>query len=362
MVTKCAIGLLLGAALVVAQTPLERAEDAQKRDDFETAAREFRRALELNPSDAETHGRLGMVYRRMRMLPEAIASMETALRLDPTLPRLKILLGISFHEAGRCRDAIPLLSESFQTEREPRMRSVAGQRLAECYLMISDTQTALPVIQLLRKDFADDPAILRLALQVYMSLWNNAYQEMMTKAPGSVQARQILAEGLEAQERFREAAAEYEQILKIEPGHPGIHYQLGRMLLRAEATAAGLDKAAAEFRKELEIRPGHVGSMIEIGEIEFKKGRLADASAAFSQALGIEAGSMPARLGLAKVRIAEKQWAKALEQLEMVRKVAPEDEAMAYNLMITYRALGRTEEAKAAFELVERLKKRRQRK
>lgn len=116
--------VLLAAALAAAQsTPeqisvhLERAETAQKQG-LQTAVREFRKVIELQPSDAQSHGRLGMVYRRLGMLPEAIGSLETALRLDPNLPRLKILLGFSYQEAGRCPEAIPPLAESYEQEAE----------------------------------------------------------------------------------------------------------------------------------------------------------------------------------------------------------------------------------------------------
>jgi Flp pilus assembly protein TadD len=62
-------------------------------------------------------------------------------------------------------------------------------------------------------------------------------------------------------------------------------------------------------------------------------------------------------MGLAKVMIAEKQWSKALEQLEAAAKIAPQDPAVHYNLMLAYRGLGRAAEAKQAFENFERLKK-----
>jgi hypothetical protein len=51
------------------------------------------------------------------------------------------------------------------------------------------------------------------------------------------------------------------------------------------------------------------------------------------------------------------QWPKALEQLEAAAKIAPDEEGVHYNLMLAYRGLGRSAEAKQALETFERLKK-----
>src|SRR5439155_7786829 len=150
--------------------------------------------------------RLGLVYRKLGMPREAIESLERARRLDPKLPRLGVLLALSYIDAGRCRDAIPLLAAEFDLERESSVRSVVGQRLAQCYLLTGDEGPALPVIETLRQIAPDDPDVLQLALRVYINRWNGAFQRLLSKAPDLHQARQILAEGLESQERFAEAA------------------------------------------------------------------------------------------------------------------------------------------------------------
>ena len=69
---------------------------------------------------------------------------------------------------------------------------------------------------------------------------------------------------------------------------------------------------------------------------------------------------MPARIGLAKILIAEKQWSNALEHLEAASKQAPDEEAVVYNLMIVYRGLGRSEDARRAFDQFQRLKEQNQ--
>lgn len=358
---------LLSAALLWSQSAdallrvhLERAEKAQQQGDFQAAAGELRKAIQWSPSHAEAHARLGMVYRRLGMLPEATESLEHALRLDPNQSRLSVLLAFTYMDAGRCPDAIPILAANFEAEEKPSIRSVVGRRLAECYQAVGDEERSLTVVQKLRQIAADDPDVLQLALRTYMSLWNDAFQRLMTQAPGSPQARQITAESLEARERFAEAANEYRQILKMDPQLPGMHYKLGRMILRSDTSAGADENALVEFRKELGINPLHLGALTEIGEVHLKRTQLEEASRSFSQAVKLRPGYPPARVGLAKVLIAEKQWSKALEHLEAAQKLAPQEESVAYNLMLTYRGLGRPDDAKRAFDTFQRLKQQNQ--
>jgi len=338
----------------------EQAEKAQQQGDFQAAASGFQKLIELNPSDAEAHARLGMVFRRLGKGSEATESLERALRLDPKLPRLKVLLAFNYIDSGRCSDAIPLLTGSFEEEREAPIRTVVGQRLAECHLTTGGDERALEVVQQLRQIAPDSPDVLQLSLKVYMSLWNGAFQQLLAKAPASYQARQIVAEGLEAQERFAEAAAEYRQILKMQPQLPGMHYKLGRMLLRSETGAEADEKALVEFRKELEINSGHAAALAEIGDIHLRKSQLAEASRSFEQAVKLQPGYVPATVGLAKVLIAQKQWSKAVEHLEAAAKLAPKEETVHYNLMIAYRGLNRLADAKRAFETFQSLKQQNQ--
>jgi tetratricopeptide (TPR) repeat protein len=351
----------LASALLWAQTDidvrahLERAEQALQQSDPETARKELQEAVRLNPMSAEAHARLGMVYRKLGMAAQAAESLERSVRLEPD-PRVKVLLAFSYKETGRYRDAIPLLEASFESEQKDSLRSAIGQHLVECHLSVGGNEQALAVVQKLRQIAPDDPGVLYLSSKVYLTLWNGAFQRMVAKAPDSYQVHLIRAEALEAQEKFAEAAAEYRQILKVAPQTAGIHYRLARTILRSGSSADVDQEALAEFRKELEINPGDVHAIAGMGEIHLGRNRLDEATRSFQQAVSLQPGYVPARIGLAKVLIAEKQWSKALEHLEAASKQAPDEEAVIYNLMIVYRGLGRSEDARRAFDQFQRLK------
>jgi tetratricopeptide (TPR) repeat protein len=339
------VASLLSAALPGGQAPQEGVLE------------ELRRAVRSSPSDAEAHGRLGIAYRKLGMHAEAVESLERAVRLG-TDPGVKVLLAFSYMDTGRYTDAIPLLAAAFEAEQKGAVRSAVGQRLVECYLATGAEEQALPVVQKLREIAPDDPGVLYLSSKVYLNLWNSAFQRMVAKAPDSYHVRLVRAEALEAQERFAEAAVQYREILKIAPQLAGLHYRLGRLILRSQSSGDTEEEALAEFRKELERNPSDVRALAEAGEIHLRRKRLKEAARRFEQAVRLQPEYVPARVGWAKVLMAERQWAKALEHLETASKLAPEEEAVAYNLMLVYRGLGRTADASRAFETFQRLKQR----
>jgi protein O-GlcNAc transferase len=339
VIVRCGIGVLLAAALLGAQT-----------------VEQLQEAVRLNPSDAESHARLGIALRKAGRLSDAAASLSRALELGPDT-RLKVLLAFTHVELGQCRTAVPLLGESFDAEQKDAIKLAIGQRLVECNLMMGLPDAALQHVQALRRIAPEEPNVLYLASKVYMSMWNGAFQSLVTKAPNSYHVRLIQAEALEAQERFGEAAHEYRAVLKIEPQLTDIRYRLGRVLVLSQPDGKADAEAQLEFQRVLEANPFHVAALTEIGEIHLRNGQREEALRRFSDAIRVQPGAVPPRVGIAKVFIAEKQWSKALEHLEPAAKMAPEDEGVHYNLMLAYRGLGRAAEAKQALEIFERLKK-----
>jgi Flp pilus assembly protein TadD len=320
--------------------------------------KELQEAVRMKPDDAEAHARLGIHFRRLSRSGEAIESLERAVKLEPRQSRVKVLLAFSYMDASRFDEAIPLLAASFDAEQKETVKLAVGQRLLECYLATGARVQALPVVNKLRELAPDDPAVLYLASKLYMNLWNDAFQTMLAKAPDSYQLNLIQAEALEAQERYAEAAQQYREILK-KAQLPGIHYRLGVTLMRSGTESD--PQALMELQKELERDAAHAAALTAIGEIHLRNNRRADAASSFGKAAKLQPNHAPARVGLAKVLIAEKQWLKALAELEPVAKLAPADEAVHYNLMLAYRGLGRTAEAKQAAGTLQRLKEERQR-
>jgi adenylate cyclase len=77
---------------------------------YDLAAEELKRAIELNPNDAESYGSLGSVMLYSGRKEEAIQAMETKNRFNPHLgPGDFMELGLAYYLEGRYEDAIRIL-------------------------------------------------------------------------------------------------------------------------------------------------------------------------------------------------------------------------------------------------------------
>ena len=84
----------------------ELAIAADARGDFAEAARQFRRALDLEPSDPLLHLSLGMALDRAGDPRAALPALDEALRLDPDLGQAHYVRGTLLERAGRDAEAI----------------------------------------------------------------------------------------------------------------------------------------------------------------------------------------------------------------------------------------------------------------
>ena len=155
--------------------------------------------------------------------------------------------------------------------------------------------------------------------------------------------------------KYREAAAEFRQALKIEPslalarvnlgialynlpdldgaqrelkaaddalpGSPQVHYVLGLIAKAQNRTADGI----AEFQRVLQIDPRDPGANINIGQLHMQQRKYPEAIAALRTAVAIEPYSVTAtyNLAMALTRSGERQEGQAMMQKFQVLRQAP---------------------------------------
>src|SRR5215471_12426703 len=95
---------------------LQKGAEALGRRELPVALDEFRKALELDPTRAETQARLGMVYQDLGKLPQAAAAFEQALKLNPDLPGVGLLLAFTYQGMGKNREAIRYLFSTLESK------------------------------------------------------------------------------------------------------------------------------------------------------------------------------------------------------------------------------------------------------
>ena len=253
--------------------------------------------------------------------------------------------GLELATQGHCREALPLLKRAPQaSDKEVKLK--AGLAAVRCALALNQFDTTVSTLSWLNRDFPSDPQVLYVTTHALSDLSTRSAIELANSAPSSVQAHELNAEALESQEKWDDAAAEYEQILKQQPDLPGIHYRLGRLVLSKPPTATTAEEARKEFEAELRIDPKNAGAEYVLGEIARKSEQWDVAIEHFSKAATLDAGFVNAFLALGSCLNAAGRYADAIAPLETGVKLQPANPTGHYQLAIAYGRVGRREDAK----------------
>jgi tetratricopeptide (TPR) repeat protein len=163
------------------------------------AAKLFVALLQQQPGCFEAHCRLAMALRDLNRLDEAVRCLEAAIRLRPSYPRLRMLLGAIHKQAGDLETAAQCCRQEIALD--------AGNADAHYNLGL--------ILQNL-----DRPAQAMAA-----------YRQALALRPGHADA--LINQSLLYQEQpdLDAAIACCEQVLRLEPAHAEAHWQLGTALL-----------------------------------------------------------------------------------------------------------------------------------
>jgi Flp pilus assembly protein TadD len=127
---------------------------------------------------------------------------------------------------------------------------------------------------------------------------------------------------------------------------------LGRLELleHNDAEAIGL------LERALRGNPADAESTYQLGVLYGRNGRTEEAVKLLRRAITLRTNYPDPHYQLGKIAMERKDYAAALRELELARKLLPDQEAIRMALGQTYQALGRAVEAKAEFAEVRRLK------
>jgi len=253
---------------------------------------------------------------------------------------------INLAESGHCSQALPLLKKLVHQTTTSDLKKRIGLDGLRCAMTSNTPYEALDFLSVLSRDFPRDPEVLYAATHAYSDLSMSASQTLAREAPFSYQVHELNAEALELQQKWDEAAAEYQKILAINPFLPGAHARLGRALLsKPQPTPEAVAQAKKAFEQELEIDPRNASAEYVLGELAKNDNDLATAIRHFSKATKLDSEFAEAYLGLGTALAASKQFAEAIPPLETYEKMAPDSPTGHYQLALAYAGAGRKDDA-----------------
>jgi tetratricopeptide (TPR) repeat protein len=254
--------------------------------------------------------------------------------------------GTGLAESGHCDEALPILKKAIHQTLDRNLKKRVGLDGIHCAMTHDVPYESLDFLDVLGRDFPNDPEVLYAATHAFSDLSIHASHELMREAPFSYQVHQLNAETLESQGKWDEAAAEYRKILQINPLVPGIHARLGRALLsKTPLTSEIVEEVKRNFEQELEIDPNNASAEYVLGDLAKNENDTSAAIRHFSRATKLDTGFSDAYLALGMALVSAKRFDEAIPPLEAYEKLAPDSPTGHFQLALAYAGAGRKADA-----------------
>lgn len=325
----------------------------EKKPDL--AIPEFQAVVALDPKNVDALANLGVLLFFRGDYAQASPNLRNALSLQPDLPKIQALLGMSEKRSGDPVNALKDLETSFPLISENRIRVEAGMELVELYTASGDLDKAATVMGQLRQIEPENKEVLYAAYRVYSDLAGEAMLSLSVVAPDSAQMHQVMAHEEERQGRDAGAIAQYRKAIELNPKLPGIHFELAE-LLNSSQDAKTRAEAEAEYKAALSANRFDENAASRLGDIYAKQGNLQKAYDSYSEAVRLQPSDADANFGLAKTLISMDKSAEALPILERAVQLDPTNAAAHFRLSTLYREAGRTEDSKREVDLYKKYK------
>ena len=366
-VRRCGLGVLLLSSWLSLGRARDQADEADIRRytqqaqqamaarNLEAAEDALEKLTHLTPNVPEVYANLGMIYYTQGRYAPAEESFRRALKLNPKIPNVSMMLAVCDAELGRPKEALPILEAAFRHPPNDEIGRTVGLELLGVYASLGPPLKALETIEALLARYPDDPEILYRASHVYGDRALQAMTRLADVAPESPWKQMAFAEALEAQKHYDLAVTEYQKVIASNAGIPGVHFRLGRaLLLKAPDSAEARDQALKEFQQALASDPRNAGAEYEIGEICRRRGQREEAVSHFARAVEIDPRFEEAQIALARTLIDLHQPGDALTHLRAAVQLNPANEVTHYLLAAAYKAMGEAAESQRELALYQK--------
>ncbi|MDX1981538.1 MAG: tetratricopeptide repeat protein [Bryobacteraceae bacterium] len=235
----------------------------------------YRRALARDPNFVPALASLGSALRREGRLPEALQTLENAVRLAPRNPTARHELGEALRESGRTAEAIAAFAEAIRLDPNfaDAHNSLGGVRGEEASFRQAIT---------LHPDYAEAHANLA---SLVGSKGDAAqaefhFRQAIAINPDFPSARFNLAFLLASRKQYAEAQVHVEHAIRVNPGFAQAREMLGNLY----AIRGAWGEAAAQYREALKTAPGFGRAKLGLGTALVASGDAAGARRYLSEA------------------------------------------------------------------------------
>jgi Tfp pilus assembly protein PilF len=324
---------------VIAHTWLGYAYVAQSR--YDAAAKQFEEVCRLAPDNIDAWYALGHAY-----LQIGKESTLALLKAAPNSGRAWQLAGEQFQLQGNRKRAL----EDFE-QANTRRPDIAELRAAVSELGGKPTDTPAAQTSATSSPATTQEDHLYAQAHAAEQKSRNAFEHVLSIAPDSYRAHQIMADAFVLEQQEDRAIAEYRIVLHLKPDLPGIHEAIGNVLLRNGKSA----EALAEFQAELQLQPHAASVNTLLGQTLLIMGRDDDAAKILHEALHMDRPPPEIYRLLAKLDLHRKDSQAAVSDLTHYLSIRKDDATAYYLLSRAYRGMGEKERMNQALSQFEKV-------
>ncbi|RME91793.1 MAG: hypothetical protein D6766_11230, partial [Verrucomicrobia bacterium] len=178
------------------------------------------------------------------------------------------------------------------------------------------------------------------------------YQQALQRRPDDPFLLEAQAQFLEATGDLAGAAADWEKLTRLLPGHPGAWYQHGRLLAKLDRR----EEARHALERALELHPWLADAWLELASLDVGDRRLEDALRRCDAALRLQPGRAKPHVRRADILARMDRRDEALRELQEAVRVEPNDWEARYLLGMEYAMTDKIPEAEKEFAAAARLR------
>jgi len=224
------------------------------KDRVDDAIYEYRAALQIRANDAKTHNNLGNAYTKRGWLNDAIGQYRQSIELDPNFTEAYKNLANAYCKQGKFGQAVSQLRQAISLE--PKQADSYSQ-LGDVYSQMGNFEEAISQYKKtlkIKKDFAQAHYGMGICYNKLGLVDEEirAYKKALAIEPEMVAALANLGNAYFGKGRYDAAIGQYKQAVRIKPHDAAIRYNLGA----AYSNNEDYQQAVIEYRKAIEIEPG----------------------------------------------------------------------------------------------------------
>jgi len=328
----------------------------EQQGNFAAAEAAWQAILRTHPGNAEACAHIGFLESQQQHYSEAVRYYRKAETIDPSIPGLRMNLGLALFKAGDMKEAARVFLPLYR--RAPpglpdaqRLRLLIG--LAD--YGAGEYAAAVPW---LRKAMAADPQNLpyRLVL-AHSCLWSKQYQcvldvyhQILSLNAESAEADMLAGEAYDEMRDHQDAIDQFRDAVKADPHVPGVHFGLGYLLWCQNQ----FEEAAEQFQLESENAPGDAEALAYWADSVVRLNQPA-ARPLVEKALKLDSREELSWLDLGILDAGAGSNNDALRDFSEAERLAPSDVQVHWRLARLYQAMGRHADAQAEFNKTKNL-------